>query len=118
MRQKLDLEATLSTQFSKAAFSRAQMKVREQGRAGGRNTLVDWLKIRDQMENDRSIIVQELRALQVRISEVRPKAKQDRIDVHQEIVDTSTGSIRFGPLGVEILRELKAIHALLEKKNA
>jgi predicted transcriptional regulator len=76
-RRKQEITATLSTEFSKGAYLTAQMKVR--GSIASERTLKDWIKVRGEMDGRRSLLVSELRDIELRMSQIKPKVKADNI---------------------------------------
>jgi hypothetical protein len=114
IQEKMGLEREIAVDFSRAAFTEAQSKIRRQY-ANGQGGLGAWLKHRTRMERDREKRVQRIKDIEQRIGQIKGRVKEERRNIAKISSESESIHVPLAPILEAILEELKAIRLLIRE---
>lgn len=96
-------------------MAKEQLAIRKNG--SNQKTIAQWITRKEELQNERQMLVDRKKQIELRMTNIRHLAMQGKAEVHREQVgDTETKDGKHTAIFVGILQELKAIRELLESK--
>ena len=119
-----EIELVLSRNYSKSAYTQAQMEVRASG-ASKQSSLREWLARRTRMDGERFSLVREKKEIELELSSLRSQKTEDcleksglqREDRDRLLQEITNGNTEITSLLRSILAELVRARVRREKKK-